>query len=214
MLCQPIRFNAMRPSAEFLRVPVNIEGVPWRVFRLYVKFLDLKAQDPDAGTFKIFHSKRAYQKAIKEMTAKGWAFDRGRGIVRLRAYPFVWRQMGIQRVRVKGILKYRYWKIPLEGFSDNRPEYLKEIEKEIRKRMAIRKGAQIRRALSNKGTSNDRATFAAMSAALLYGYQSPSTGSKLRKSFFEVLPQSAEEAKPYLNMTRRRWENRTKQIAL
>ena len=201
-------------SAEFLRVPVNIEGVPWRVFRLYVKFLDLKAQNPDAGTFKIYHSKRSYQKAIKEMINKGWAFGRGRGEVKLRAYPAVWRLMGIQQLRFKNILKYRYWKIPLDGFSDDRPTYLREIEREIRQRMAMRKAAQIRRALQNKGTNNDRATFAGMSACLLFGYQSPSTGSKLRKSFFEVLPQTPEEAKPYFNRVNGRYENRTKQIAL
>ncbi|MBL7850712.1 MAG: hypothetical protein JNN04_07415 [Cyclobacteriaceae bacterium] len=201
-------------KADFFRVPVNLEGIPWRVFRLYVKYLDLKVQNPDAGTFKIYHSKRSYQKAIKEMISKGWLFDRGRGEVKLRAYPAVWRLMGIQRFRVKGVLKYRYWKIPLDGFSDDRPTYLREIEKEIRKRMAVRKGAQIRRALQIKGTNNDRATFAGMSVALLFGYQSPSTGSKLRKSFFEVLPQTEEEAKPYFNRVNGRYENRTKQIAL
>ena len=151
---------------------------------------------------------------MKEMISKGWAFDRGRGEVKLRAYPFVWRQMGIQQLRFKNILKYRYWKIPIDGFSDDRPAYLREIEKEIRKRMAVRKGAQIRRALQIKGTDNDRATFAGMSAALLFGYQSPSTGSKLRKSFFEVLPQTPEEAKPYFNRVNGRYENRTKQIAI
>ena len=201
-------------SAEFLRVPVNMEGVPWKLFRLYVKFLDLKAQNPDAGVFRIYHSKRAYQKAIKEMISKGWLFDRGRGEVKLRAYPAVWRLMGIQQLRFKNILRYRYWKIPLEGFSDDRPAYLREIEKEIRKRMANRKASQIRRALSHKGTANDRATFAAMSASLLFGYQSPSSGSKLRKSFFELLPQTADEARPFLSKKNGRWENRTREIAV
>lgn len=201
-------------TAEFLRVPVNIEGVPWRVFRLYVKYLDLKAQNPDAGVFKIYHSRRSYQKAIKEMISKGWVFDRGRGEVKLRAYPFVWRQMGIQQLRFKNILKYRYWKIPVDLFSDERPKYLKQIEKEIRRRMAVRKAAQVRRALSNKGTRDDSATFAGMSASLLYGYRSAHSGSKLRDFFFEVLPQTPEEAKPYFNKVRGRWENRTKRIDL
>lgn len=202
-------------SAEFLRVPVNIEGIPWRVFRLYVKYLDLKAQNPDVGTFRIFCARRSYQKAIKEMIARGWAFDRGRGEVKLRAYPCVWREMGVQQTRTKkGFLKYRYWKIPLDGFSDERKHYLREIEDKIRQRMATRKGAQIRRALSHKGTSNDRATFAGMSAALLFGYQSASSGSKLRKTFFEVLPQTPEEAKPYFNKVTGRYENRTREIAL
>lgn len=200
-------------SADFLRVPINIEGLPWRVFRLYVKYLDLKAQDPDTGNFKIYHSHRSYQVAIKEMVSRGWVWREGRTI-KLRAYPFVWKDMGIQRVRVKNILKFKYWKIPVDLFSDTRREYLSEMEKEIRKRMAKRKGAQIRRALSHKGIKNHQATFAGMSAALLFGYQSASTGSNLRKTFFEVLPQTPEEAKPYFSRVNGRWENRTKQIAL
>lgn len=200
-------------SADFLRVPVNIEGVPWRVFRLYIKYLDLKAQNPDAGTFKIYHSRRSYQRDIKAMIDRGWVW-REDGAIKLRAYPFVWKDMGIQRVRVKNILRFKYWKIPLDGFSEMRNVYLREAEKEIRKRMAKRKGAQIRRALSHKGIKNYQATFAGMSAALLFGYQSASTGSKLRKSFFEVLPQTPEEAKPYYSKVNGRWENRTKQIAL
>ncbi|MFN5169601.1 MAG: hypothetical protein ACK5DD_08250 [Cyclobacteriaceae bacterium] len=203
-------------SADFLRVPVSMEGVPWKVFKLYVKYLDLKAQNPDVGSFRIYYAKRSYQKAIKEMIAKDWAFDRGRGEVKLRAYPHVWRLMGIRRTLCGNILKYRYWKIPIVGFSDERRHYLKEIENKIRQRMAKRKGAQIRRALSNKGTrGNDRATFAGRSASLLFGYKSPATGSKLRKTYFPVIEyQTPEEAKPYFNKANGRYENRTKQIAI
>jgi len=202
----------------FIKCPVNIsdslrdksDRKSWKDFKLYVKYLDLKVQNPDCGTFQICHSHRYYQRVIKQLLAKGWAWKEGRAVY-LKAYQWVWRDMGINRVQYKGYLKFRYWKIPTDGFSLERKAYLKEIETEIRKRIAKRKLAQFRYALTEKA---DKATFSAKSAGSQFGYKSPSTGSKLRKHYFSVVQVPAEQAKPRYNRDRGRYEEPTKQIAI
>src|SRR5690606_12754851 len=202
----------------FIKCPVNIadslrdkaDQKAWKDFKLYIKYLDLKVQNPDCGTFRIEHSPRYYQRVIKQLIAKGWAWKEGKTLF-LKAYQYVWRDMGINRVQYKGYLKFRYWKIPIDGFSLERKVYLKEIETEIRKRITKRKLAQIRYALKEKA---DRATFSAKSAGSLFGYKSTSTGSKLRKDYFSVVPMTPEQAKPRYNRDRGRYEQPTKQIAI
>jgi hypothetical protein len=177
-----------------------------------VKFLDLKSQAPDLGTFKIFHSHRYYQRAVRSLEQRGWAW-RENGEVRLRAYQFVWRSMGVERLRFgKRGVKFRYWKIPVDGLSLERKGYLTELESWIRAKVAERKRSQLRHALNKTGQRH--ATYAAKSVANLFGYRSPDTGSKLRKKYFEVLPMSTEEAKPRFNPVRGRYEEPCKKIAL
>src|SRR5687768_14906759 len=70
-----------RPSADFIKCPVNIgdslkkqsDTKAWKDFKLYVKYLDLKVQNPDCGTFHIEQSHRYYQRTIKQLIKKGWA---------------------------------------------------------------------------------------------------------------------------------------------
>ena len=205
----------------FIKCPVNIsdslrdksDRKAWKDFKLYVRYLDLKVQNPDFGTFQICHSARYYQRLIKQLIAKGWAWKEGKTIF-LKAYQYVWRDMGINRVEYKGHLKYKYWKIPTDGFSLERKVYLREIEDEIRKRISKRKLAQMRYALKANGEVTDKATFSAKSAGSLFGYKSPSTGSKLRKHYFSVVEVPAEQAKPRYNRDRGRYEEPTKQIAI
>lgn len=215
------------PSAQWIKCPVNIADAlkdaasrkikyghsakAWKDFKLYVKYLDLKVQYPDLGIFKIFHSHRYYQRTIKQLIAKGWA-ERKKGIISLRAYQFVWNDMGINRVDDAGVLKYKYWKIPVDIFSAERKTYLKEIEHEIRKKITKRKLAQIRYALKGKGLT--QATFSAKSAGTTFGYTSDCTGSKLRQKYFDVIPMTKEEVKPKFNKQRGRYEEPTKQIAI
>jgi hypothetical protein len=203
------------PSAEAIKCPVNIgdSRIGYKLFRLYCKYLDLKAQNPNVGTFRTYYDHRHYQRTIKQLIAKGWATKAKPKTVQLKAYQYVWRDMGIQRVSRNGVTCYKYWKIPTNIFADDRKTYLRQIEDEIRKRMAQRKRAQIRHAL--KKGDHSQATFAARSASLLFGFRSPSTGSKLRKTYFAVIDyQTPEEAKPYFNKVNGRYENRTKQIAI
>lgn len=200
-------------QAEFVKCPVNIAGITYLDMRLYIKYLDLKAQNPDCGTFKIFHTKRSYQRDIKEMVERGWAMRDGNEI-KLRAYQEVWRRLGIPQLRIKHINRYRYWKIPTENFLGERRKYLPELEEYIRKKMANRKLAQMRYALKEQGVKTYQATFSAFSASLLFGYKSPSSGSNLRKKYFEVIPMTKEEAKPYFNIKNGRYEDPPKKIAL
>lgn len=207
------------PCSDFIKCPVNIgdslrersDAKGWKDFKLYVGYLDLKVQNPDIGTFQICHSHRYYQRLIKKLIAKGWAERIGRTI-HLRAYQYVWRQMGVSRVNHKGILRFKYWKIPVDQFSDERKTYMKEIENEIRKRITKRKLAQFRYALKEK--ENTQATFSAKSAGSLFGYRSPATGSKLRIKYFDIIPMTEEQAKPRYNKERGRYEEPTKKIAI
>lgn len=216
-------------KSQFIKCPVNIgdwlkresNKKAWKVFKLYVKFLDMKVQNPNCGIFQITHSHRAYQRVIKTLIEKGWV-SREKRVVFLRAYQHVWRDMGISRVSMgKGkrkILKFKYWKIPISLFSENRKDYLKEIEDEIRKRISKRKRAQMRYALKEKEKDNTKATFSSKSAGSLFGYKSTSTGTKLRNKHFEVIepktPEEIQAAKPKWINERGRYEEPTKQIAL
>lgn len=218
-------------TSEFIKCPVNIGETlkwnsgkkVWKDFKLYCKYLDLKVQNPNAGTFQIFHSHRYYQRTIKQLIAKGWATRKGNQVY-LKAYQYVWRNLDINRINQKGILRFKYWKIPVTHFSTERrihdkekkmiTGYLKEIEQEIQKRISKRKLAQIRKALKEKGDFTSRATFSAKSASTTFGYKSTSTGSKLRQKYFEVLPMTPEECKQRFNKKTGRYEEPTKQIAV
>ncbi len=210
-------------SATHLKIPVNVGGISWKVLKLYIKYLDLKAQSPDLGTFQIYHSKRHYQRTIKALIEKGWAWRADKKVY-LKAYQEVWRSMGIERVTVNGISRFRYWKIPVEIFPNERTDrkgadgkiilgYQKEIEMFIKKKITKRKLAQLRFALKDKGEKNT-ATFSAKSAASSFGYKSVASGSKLRKEFMELVPQTAIEAKPYFNRVKGRFEENTKRVAI
>jgi hypothetical protein len=206
-------------SANFIKCPINIgeslkwnaNNKAWKDFKLYVKYLDMKAQNPNVGTFKVFHSHRYYQRTVNQLIAKGWALREGRTI-HLKAYQFVWREMGINRLEHNGKQRFKYWKLPIDSFSDERKTYLKEIEHELRERITKRKLAQIRRALKDKGET--RATFSAKSASATFGYKSASTGSKLRQKYFQVIPMTPEESRPRFNKKHGRFEEPTKQIAV
>lgn len=217
--------------AAFLKVPTNIGDAlkesaskkGWKDFKLYVGYLDMKAQNPNCGTFDIEVSARYYQRLVKKLVERGWAWREGR-CIKLTAYQAVWRSMNIQRVKFKKMSRFKYWKIPIDKFSAERrihhgkglpvKGYLKEIEDEIRKRIARRKRAQMRYALKEKDRDTSRATFSAKSAASVFGYNSPQSGSKLRSKFFSVIPMTEEQAKPRFNKARGRYEEPTKEIAL
>lgn len=230
------------PSSEFIKCPVNISDAlrdsasrkikkgsdekAWKDFRLYVRYLDLKVQNPDVGIFKIFHSKRYYQRTVSQLIEKGWAIRKNKE-VHLRAYQHVWKDMGVNRVDDRGVLKFKYWKIPVDAFSNERRiyekgkkivgGYLKEIEHEIRKRISKRKLAQIRYALKEKGNGLTRAyqaTFSAKSASITFGYTSDFSGSKLRQKYFSIIPMTPEEAKPRFNIKEGRYKDPVKSIAL
>lgn len=219
-------YNTLRKvspeKSEFIKCPVNIgdwlardsHKKAWKDFKLYVNYLDLKVQNPNCGTFQVSSANpsiRSYQRLIKKLISKGWAI-RDNGKVFLKAYQYVWREMGITRVRDKGILRFKYWKIPVSIFSDTRKMYLKEIEDEIRKKISNRKLAQLRYALRDMGKT--QATFSAKSASSLFGYKSPDTGSKLRIKYFDVIPMTPEESRPRYNKIKGRFEEPTKQIAI
>lgn len=199
--------------AQFIKVPRNIGDVlvdnGWKIFRLYCQFLDLKAQQPDIGVFKIEHSKRYYQRIVSKLIKSEWAWREGRTI-HLKSYQHVWRSMGINRI--KG--KYKYWKLPVEQFSDELREYSQEIQIAIRAKITGRKLAQIRKALKTKGERQSCVTFSAMSSSILFGYKSSSSGSKLRKKYFELIPLDPAVDKPYFDTKEGRFKEPTRRIAI
>lgn len=205
-----------QPSATSIKVPKNIgeaiaeHRINWKDLRAYIRYLDLKVQNPNVGTFRTEHSHRYYQRTIKDLITRGWA-SRENGVILLRAYQSVWRSMGITRTNQKGILKFSYWKISVDGLSNERKVYLRQIEDEIKKLITERKRRQIRWAL---GDGSNSVTFSAKSAASMFGYNSPATGSKLRQKYFGVIPMTPEEAKPRFIKERGRFEEPTKQIAI
>lgn len=209
-------------SAQFLKIPRNIAGISYKDMRLYVRFLDLKAQNPDAGEFRIYHSNRTYQRDIKKMISKGWVTREGCRI-KLKAYQHVWRSLGIEQQTVKGIRSFRYWKMSIENLPLQRKEYLKEIQDWIHRKIAERKTKQIRYAgnkrrtrgaLKETGCKIDQATFSATSSAVLFGYKSTATGSKLRQKYFSLIPQAEDEKKQYWNEAKGRYQNHCRKIAL
>lgn len=204
---------------RFIKVPVNFNGVPYKDRRLYVRFLDMKLQTTE-GIFriKVRRHRRTYYREAAKLVDKGWArrcTPGEKGLVALRSYQHVWRDLGVMRypIRRRGNRAgYVYYKVPCGHFADDRPTYLRQIECEIKKRLAKRQAAQIRWRLNNKACNeNTQATFSARSAARLFGYRSPSTGSKLRKENFEVIPGPSV---PYFNRVTGRYEEPTKRIAL
>lgn len=221
-------------KGEFVKCPVNIgdaltkqsNAKSWKLFRLYVQYLDMKIQNPNVGTFKIEHSHRSYQRVIKKLIQKGWAIRKERTVY-LRAYQYVWRDIGVTRCRDRKtkVERFRYWKIPVWKFLEEKryyldknsiKGYLKEIEDEIRKRISKRKLAQIRYAL--KDQDEKRARYSSRSAGSLFGYKSTSTGSKLRSKYFEVIEPKTEEekfkARPRWNKAHGRYEEPTKEVAI
>jgi hypothetical protein len=95
--------------------------------------------------------------------------------------------------------------------AEDRKKYYAQIRDIIQKKIAERKRAQIRWRLRKCSNNGLMATFGARSAALLFGYSSPSTGSKLRKKNFSVI---VTNSKLGFNSVRGRWEEPCKMIAL
>lgn len=215
-------YNTLRKlshaSADHVKCPVNIAEVlsenaktrAWKTFKAYLKFLDVKAQFPNLGIFDIKQTatkeRRYFQRVINELISKGWAWRQG-NVIKLRAYQAVWRSMGIERITTvtesgKRLTRYKYWKFPTSEFTGERKEYMKLLEQRIRERITKRKLAQMRFALRNKGLKKDTETFSCISAGFLFGYKSPSTGSKLRDKFFSVVDVDKQVYKPKFDKRR------------
>jgi hypothetical protein len=215
-----------------IKVPISLEGVPYKLQRLYVRFLDCKSQSVEGifsnpGSRKWGESTRQhYRRTIKLLLESGWArpCEKGEGgEIALKSYQFVWNAMGVPRHQKKDRrafldrrqgsgLFFAYFKIPLESLSDDRRTYYDEIKLIIQKNLADRKRRQLRwRLNSGRKYKVDSTTFSALSTSSLFGYKSPSTGSKLRKMNFSIVD-TAE--KPGFNPARGRWEEPTKKIAL
>lgn len=233
---------------RFLKVPVNYFGtiskvvdgksieiplIPFGLQRLYIKYLDCKAQSIEGvfmnpGSRKWGPARRQhYRRAILALKERGWAEPCGKGEngdISLRAYQYVWRDLGIKRFSVNDNSRfmasrrgsgerYSYFKIPLDDLADDPATYSKEIQDTINKYLSKRKRAQMRWRLKKSSSKVDltQATFSAKRAALLFGYRSPSTGSKLRKKYFSIVETTE---KPGFNPVRGRWEEPCKRVAL
>jgi hypothetical protein len=200
-----------------------------------VRYLDCKCQSVEGiftnpGSRKWGESARQhYRRTIKLLLKHGWArpCKKGEhGEIALKSYQYVWNKLGISMHQKRdprtfhdhrkgSTLFFSYYKISLDALSDDRKTYYNEIKLIIQKGMADRKRNQLRWRL-NKGRNNkvdkvDSATFSALSSSSLFGYKSPSTGSKLRKMNFSIVE---TDEKPGFNPARGRWEDPTKKIAL
>ncbi len=221
----------LSPAKEvsFLKVPVNFESIPYKDQRLYIKYLDLKAQT-DEGIFKNYFKKQSaehkrYRRAIQSLIERGWGTRCAKteaGSISLRSYQHVWRDLGVDRL-VKKKKRFHdtrkgtgygfyYFKIQIDWLESERKVYYQQIKDIIQKKMSKRRRAQIRWSLKQKKVNDlTQANFSAKSAAVLFGYRSPSTGSKLRKKHFSVI---AADSKPFFNRVTGRYEEPTKKIAL
>ncbi len=219
-------------KVENLKVPTSFGEVPFMLQRLYIKYLDCKAQTVE-GIFKNQWNRKwspgqrqYYRRAINKLLESGWARPVAGGEdgdIAVRAYQHVWRDLGIKRFIKKDRKRFRdarlgsgefysYFKIPIRDLAEDRKVYNMQITDTIQKHVAERKRAQIRQRLNSSSSSKiDKATFGAKRAALLFGYKSPSTGSKLRKKNFSIVE---TDEKPSFNRRNGRWENPCKQIAL
>lgn len=218
-----ITFQKLSPT--FVKVPLNLAGIPFRLQRAYVGFLDCKAQTIE-GTFhnNWDHApRRFYQRLMKKLVDLGWASRVSPGVISLRTYQHVWRSMGIGRLNKQNPRGWKdtkrkasgtgwvFYKITTDSLDGERAGYYMQIEKIIRTSIAKRMQAQIRWRLNKRQTNHNQATFTSSGSAALFGYRSPASGSKLRKRFFEVIPSND---KPYFNRVNGRYELPTKQIAI
>lgn len=204
-----------KSAIAFLKCPINFENVSFQDRRLYINYLDCKSQSVE-GIFKVYNTpnKRNYYRMAKKLIDRGWASPcRGgeNGNISLRAYQFVWRDLGIPQMHVQTRSAFVYFKIEREKLSTDRETYVKEIDTIIKRYSAKRRAAQIRWNLNKQGLNSSQANFSAMSAALLFGYRSVSSGSKLRKENFSMIE---GKSIPYYNKVRGRFEEPTKRIAL
>lgn len=214
---------------EFLKVPTCFAGIPYKSQRLYIKYLDCKAQTIE-GVFKNMSSRKYnakdrehYRRIIQALLKKGWASSVSADTIELRAYQYVWRDLGIKRFDKWDFSKFKdhsrrasgqffsYFKIPIDELSLERKTYYRQLAEIIQKKLADRRRSQIRWRLKQRGLDTDQATFSSLSSALLFGYRSPATGSKLRKKHFSIVP---GEYKPYYNKVNHRWEDPAKKIVL
>lgn len=237
----PIQYLT-KPVAQVthLKIPINFEGIPFKLQRLYTKYLDCKAQTIEG----VFHNtfsrsknpkdREYYRRVMKELVRVGWASQEQSGIS-LRAYQHVWRDLAIERLRKRDVTRFEdkgrkssgqffgYFKISIDELPQHRKTtkdketgkvqigYSDQIQEKIFTELAKRRRAQMRWTLKKRGVFTKEARFACISAATLFGYRSASTGSKLRKSFFSVID---SEDKPYFNQINGRWEDPVKRIAL
>ncbi len=236
---EPKHYHSERGERPRIKVPVDINILSKKDFALYITFLDMKMQAPEVGTFEIQHSKRYYQRMVKKLIAKGWAWREKRKIY-LKSYHHVWRQLKFPKTKVNGHYKVRVWCLWTDKFiSDKLKEYepgtrkviggyLKEMTDAIRKLMAQRKRKQIRFAkvrkikngkacgdwvLKDRSLDTTVATFSASQASRLFGYRSPQSGAKLREQYFEVTKDERYK-RLYWNKERGRYEFPTKYIEL
>ena len=200
---------------EFLKVPVNAQFKSFKDLRLYCIYLDMKAQTPE-GVYKIqIRSLKDYvSRSFKKLVARGWASKNNDGSFSLRAYQYVWRDLGIYQIEVKRHFKYRYKKIWIDSLPIDRTEYLKELEEIINQHIAKRKAAQIRWRLLETGNKLSEATFGSIKAANLFGYRSASSGSKLREKYFSLIPQTEDQKKQYWNPAKGMYQNHCRMIAV
>lgn len=188
----------------------------------------MKAQTSEGvfkNLWKIPSHRRFYQRVMKELLVAGWATKLGPRTIALRSYQEIWRSLKIPRLRKRGKgwhdasrrpsgYSWAYFKIPVEQLDNDRQNYYRQLETIIRRKIANLVRGQIRWNLKQTQVNSNEANFACLTAASWFGFRSPSTGSKLRKKYFDLIPQTAEESRPYFSRIHGRFESRTKQIAL
>lgn len=214
-------------SLPFLKVPKDFGNIPYKDQRLYCLFLDCKAQNRHGVFSNIFSRKYSpshrqyYRRAMRLLLSRGWATRLPEGIS-LRSYLHVWRDLEIKPVAKRNRKKFKdkrlgsghyfaYYKIDCSNINGKPSEIKKQIGEVIKKMIAERKSAQIRWMLNKRQRGITQATFGASATALLFGYHSAASGSKLRDKYFKVLP---GVGKAGFNKEKGRWEEPCKRIQL
>jgi len=140
----------------------------------------------------------------KKLIRLGWVYE-WRGRLHLRSYQFVWRSMGVTKVKKfkgkKTFLGFRFEKIFIR--YSNRKEFISQTLKRIRLNEVEYKKNQIAYRLLNRTfcshrqkvklirsiRKSEKPMFSSSASAKMFGYKSESSGYQLLLDFFEVANQ-------------------------
>lgn len=181
--------------SHFVKIPKQLFTISPGDARLYAAFLDFKVFNSEGficPPFKVKENRYYYRYWFKKLILRGWANVHGH-CFSLSTYQEVWRLLGVDQSwnNVIKKLRFTYHKVDIERLPENRKEYFKQLTELILTKVAGNRVRQIKWRLKNKHTPDQvkqTETFiSCRKVAKLFGLKSPSSGSKYRKMFFDVV---------------------------
>lgn len=148
--------------------------------RMYAHYLDFKLYNPQGRLTPRIYS-RVRKNRVKnkywldKLVSVGWASKSDKGTYYLASYKAVWKILGGTE---------DFYRINPDDLSDT--DYIKELIGELLQRTADNKRRRIAKTVNKCGVK-DFVSYGVRKAAELFGYKSPTTGSKYRSRYFSVL---------------------------